>query len=96
MAGWNTPARNAATNKRPCDQKRPVGLWSLWQGQRRSGGRSPTDLHKGCLRSSLMDVLRCTWAGGTVTQSQLYESYAIEEIVSFFGAPGEAQSFCNG
>jgi hypothetical protein len=31
-----------------------------------------------------------------VTQSQLYEPYAIEEIVSFFGAPGEAQSFCNG
>lgn len=21
MAGWNTPARNAAINKRPCDQK---------------------------------------------------------------------------
>jgi len=32
----------------------------------------------------------------TVTQPRLYQSYAIEKIVSFFGAPGEAQSFCNG
>jgi hypothetical protein len=24
-AGWNTPARNAATNKRPCDRRRPGG-----------------------------------------------------------------------
>jgi hypothetical protein len=43
MAGWDTPVRNAATNKRPCDQKDRwvFGLWSLWQGQHRSGGRSP-------------------------------------------------------
>jgi hypothetical protein len=26
MAGWNTPARNAATNKGPCDQK-TGGSW---------------------------------------------------------------------
>jgi len=31
-----------------------------------------------------------------VTQPELYQSYATEKIVSFFGAPGEAQSFCNG
>ena len=31
-----------------------------------------------------------------MTQPQLYQAYAIEKIVSFFGAPGEAQSFCNG
>jgi hypothetical protein len=31
-----------------------------------------------------------------VTQPQLYQSYATEKIVSFFGAPGEAESFCNG
>ena len=31
-----------------------------------------------------------------MTQPQLYQSYTIEKIVSFFGAPGEAQSFCNG
>ena len=33
---------------------------------------------------------------GNLTQPQLYQSCAIENIVSFFGAPGEAQSFCNG
>ena len=31
-----------------------------------------------------------------MTQPELYQSYATEKIVSFFGAPGEAQSFCNG
>jgi hypothetical protein len=31
-----------------------------------------------------------------VTQPQLYQSYVTEKIVSFFGAPGEAESFCNG
>jgi hypothetical protein len=31
-----------------------------------------------------------------VTQPQLYQSYLTEKIVSFFGAPGEAESFCNG
>jgi hypothetical protein len=31
-----------------------------------------------------------------VTQPQLYQSYAKEKIVSFFGSPDEAQSFCNG
>lgn len=29
-------------------------------------------------------------------QPQLYGSYAREQIVSFFGSPDEAQSFCNG
>ena len=33
---------------------------------------------------------------GTVTQPQLYQSYTIEKIVSLFGVPGEAQSFCDG
>jgi hypothetical protein len=31
-----------------------------------------------------------------VIQPQLYQSYATEEIVSFFGSPDEAQRFCNG
>jgi hypothetical protein len=31
-----------------------------------------------------------------VTQPQLYQSYSTEKIVSFFGAPDEAQSLCNG
>jgi len=31
-----------------------------------------------------------------VTQPQLYQSYATEKIVSFFGAPDEAESLCNG
>ena len=31
-----------------------------------------------------------------MTQPQIYQSYAIEKIVSFFGPPGEAQSFCSG
>ena len=31
-----------------------------------------------------------------MTQPQLYQSYATEKIVSFFGAPEEAQSLCNG
>jgi hypothetical protein len=34
--------------------------------------------------------------GEAVTQPQLYQSYAREQIVSFFGSPDEAQSFCNG
>src|SRR5215475_5912106 len=33
---------------------------------------------------------------GTVTQPQLYQSYETEKIISFFGSPVEAQSFCNG
>src|SRR5262252_2807901 len=33
---------------------------------------------------------------GNVTRPQLYQSYAAEKIVSLFGSPGEAQSFCNG
>jgi hypothetical protein len=56
MAGWNTPARNAAISKRPCDQKTRWGFGHRWQEQHRSGGCSPTDLQGGCLRSSLMDV----------------------------------------
>jgi hypothetical protein len=31
-----------------------------------------------------------------VTQPQLYQPYETEKIISFFGSPGEAQSFCNG
>lgn len=31
-----------------------------------------------------------------MTEPQLYLSYAREKIVSFFGSPEEAQSFCNG
>lgn len=31
-----------------------------------------------------------------MTQPQLYQSYATEKVVSFFGAPDDAQSFCNG
>ena len=31
-----------------------------------------------------------------MTQPQLYQSYATEKIVSFFGSPDEAQSFCSG
>ena len=31
-----------------------------------------------------------------MTQPQLYQSYVTEKIVSFFGTPGEAESFCNG
>jgi hypothetical protein len=33
MAGWNTPARNAAINKRPCDQKTRWVFGHYWQGQ---------------------------------------------------------------
>jgi hypothetical protein len=32
MAGWNTPARNAAIHKRPCDPKARWDLWSLFDG----------------------------------------------------------------
>jgi hypothetical protein len=49
MAGWNTPARNAAINKRPCDQETRLVFGHCWQGQHRSGGCSPTDLHGGLL-----------------------------------------------
>ena len=38
----------------------------------------------------------CYAGGKIVTQPQLYESYAVEKIVSFFGVPGEAESLCNG
>ena len=31
-----------------------------------------------------------------MAQPQLYQSYAIEKVVSFFGALSETQSFCNG
>jgi hypothetical protein len=55
MGEWNTPARNAVINKRPCDQKTGGSL--VWlAGKRRSGGGSPAELHGGCLRSSLIDV----------------------------------------
>jgi hypothetical protein len=62
MAEWNTPARNAAINKGPCDQKAQWVFGRCWQGQHRSRGCSPTDLHGGRLRSSLMDVFCGSWA----------------------------------
>jgi hypothetical protein len=75
MAGWNTPARNAAINKRPCDQKTRCVFGHCWKGQHRSGGCSPTDLHGGCLRSSLMDVFcghgRLDYVGITTGVAQI-------------------------
>jgi hypothetical protein len=55
MAGWNTPARNAAITKRLCDQNTRWVFGHCGRGHR-SGECSPTDLRGGCLRSSLMDV----------------------------------------
>ena len=31
-----------------------------------------------------------------MTQPHLYQSYETEKIISFFGSPGKAESFCNG
>lgn len=56
MAGWNTPARNAAITKRPCDQKTRWVFDNCWEGRHQSGRCSQTDLHGGCLRWSLMDA----------------------------------------
>ena len=40
-------------------------------------------------------MLLIAMSGGTVTEPQLYQSYAKEKIVSFFGSLDEAQSFRN-
>jgi hypothetical protein len=60
MAGWNTPARNAAIAKRPCDRKTQWVFGHCWQRQNigREDVARPTcgDLRRGCLRSSLTDV----------------------------------------
>ena len=39
MAVWNTPARNAAINKRPCDQKTQLVFGHCWQGRELRGPR---------------------------------------------------------
>jgi hypothetical protein len=31
-----------------------------------------------------------------MTKPRLYESYPVEQAISFFGSPSEAQSLCNG
>src|SRR6266850_139046 len=55
QAGWNTPARNAAINKRPCDQKTQWVFGHCWQGQHRSGGcGKPTYTEAACGRRSWM------------------------------------------
>ena len=55
MAGWNTPARNAGINKRPCDQKTRWVFGHGWQGQHRSWRIArPTCTEAVCGRRSWM------------------------------------------
>jgi hypothetical protein len=44
MAGWNTPAGNAAISKRPCDQKT---RWGPWRSVARNRSFSPDSCRTG-------------------------------------------------
>ena len=60
MAGWNTPARNAAISKRPCDQKTRQVFGHCWQGQHRSEVENAPKW--GRLSTSRCSVRhRCSW-----------------------------------
>jgi len=79
MAEWNTPARNAAIKKRPCDQKT---RWVFRDNIGRENVARPT-CTEAALRSSLMDVLCGSRASVTTFDSTAGVPQIASDLVRF-------------